>query len=333
MRPALSDPLDPLAHDDPVAAVLAAHDAGVPLLLRTSGSSARPRAVRRSTASWFDSFPVVAALTSLDADSLLWVPGPPAGSMNLFAAVLARAVGAERAGRREEATHAHLTPTALRRVLERGHGLDGVQVTVAGDRLDRGLHDRAVAAGATVTHYYGAAELSFVAWGAHAEDLRPFPGAQVVARDGVLWVRSPYLAEVAVDDDGFATVGDRGELCPDGRVVVRGRGDAGVVTGGVTVVVADVEAALRPGVAGDLVVVGVPHPDLGEVVAAVLTDATQVGVAHALARSELAETHRPRLWFVTDTLPRTVAGKTDRGGVRDLAASGRLRRVGPVGAR
>jgi long-chain acyl-CoA synthetase len=288
--------------------------------------------VRRTTASWVDSFPVVARLTQLDADSRMFVPGPLTGTMNLFASVLARAVGAEVVGRAERATHVHATPTELRRLLTDGRRLDGVRVTVAGDRLDRALHDRAVAAGAVVSHYYGAAELSFVAWGAHDDDLRPFPGAQVVEREGVLWVRSPYLALVPLDVGGYATVGDLGEVAANGRVRVRGRGDAAVVTGGVTVLVEDVEAALRRAVGGDVAVLGVPHPDLGEVVAAVLTDAAQVTRARHRARSELDETQRPRLWYVVPELPRTSAGKTDRGAVRDLVASGRLRRVSPVGA-
>lgn len=258
------------------------------------------------------------------------VPGPVSGTMNLFAAVLARAVGGTVVSTLDEATHAHVTPTELRRMLAEGHPLDGVRLTVAGDRLDRALHDRAVVAGARVSHYYGAAELSFVAWGSHEADLRPFPGVDVAERDGVLWVRSPYLATVPLDDDGFATVGDRGEVCADGRVLVRGRAETAVVTGGVTVVVEEVEATLRPVVAGELVVVGVPHPQLGEVVAAVLTDPALVVAARDTARSELDEAHRPRLWFVAEEVPRTQAGKTDRAAVRKLAVGGRLRRVSPV---
>ena len=69
-------------------------------------------------------------------------------------------------------------------------------------------------------HYYGAAELSFVAWGAHADDLRPFPGVEVSVREGEVWVRSPYLCTgydgppgpLRRDGDGFATVGDRGSM-------------------------------------------------------------------------------------------------------------------------
>jgi acyl-coenzyme A synthetase/AMP-(fatty) acid ligase len=231
-----------------------------------------------------------------------------------------------------DATHLHLTPTELRRLLDDGASLDGRRATVAGDRLDVALHDRAAATGGVLTHYYGAAELSFVAWGAHEDDLRAFPGVEVREVEGVLWARSPYLADVETDDEGFATVGDHGTVRPDGRVVVHGRGDAAVLTGGATVSVRDVEAVLRAVVPGEVVVVGVPHPDLGEVVAAVVTDASHVAAGNARARAELVATHRPRLWLVARPWPRTAAGKTDRAALRSLAATGGLTRVTPVGA-
>ena len=111
------------------------------------------------------------------------------------------------------------------------HAHPGVHVVVAGDRLPRDLADRARATGAQVSHYYGAAELSFVAWGTSEADLRPFPGAEVQVRGGVVWVRSPYLSlgydgaegPFTVDADGFATVGDRGSL-DGGILTVAGRG-------------------------------------------------------------------------------------------------------------
>lgn len=314
-----------------MAAVLDAHQRDVWLLLGTSGSTGRPRVVRRTTASWFDSFPVVASLTGLGRGSRLWVPGPLDGTMNLFAAVLAASVGATLVDSPDRATHAHLTPTELRRWVDREASLQGRRVTVAGDRLDETLHDVATDRGADLSHYYGAAELSFVAWGGHEDDLRPFPGVDVVERDGVLWARSPYLAEVETEQ-GYATVGDRGSVTPDGRVVVRGRGDAAVLTGGATVVVADVEQALRPAVPGELVVVGVPHAELGQVVAAVVTGTVDVARVRELARTTLPPTHRPRAWFRVERLPLTPGGKPDRAALAATAAAGDLSPLSPVGA-
>lgn len=331
--PALSDPPVPVgAAADPVAAFFDAHERGLSVSLPTSGTTSRPRAVVRTTASWVSSFPHVARLTALGAGDRVWVPGPASGTMNLFATVLARWTGASLVDEPSRATHAHLTPSLLLTALDEGVALGGVHVTVAGDRLAASLAARAVAAGAQVAHYYGAAELSFVAWGTCADDLAAFPGAEVEVRDGEVWVRSPYLAEGYAADagpyrrtgDGFATVGDRGRLegSHGDRLVVTGRGDAAVLTGGTTVLVADVEAALRRGLRGDLVVVGTPHARLGEVVTAVLTDPTDHPTAWRAARGELAPAQRPRRWYRLDALPVTAAGKTDRAGVRRVLVAG-----------
>jgi acyl-CoA synthetase (AMP-forming)/AMP-acid ligase II len=252
--------------------------------------------------------------------------------MNLFAAVHAAFLGAPLVGSPRAGTHAFLTPHLLARHLP---DLNGVTVVVAGDRLSRALHDRATASGATVHHYYGAAELSFVAWGAHADDLRPFPGIEVSVRAGEVWVRSPYLClgydgppgPLRRDEDGFATVGDRGVL-EDGRLVVQGRDDV-VVTGGVTVPVAEVEAVLLPRATGEVVVLGVPHDELGAVVAVVLTTRSDHRSLLQVARSTLRGGHRPRLWFHVDDLPVTPAGKVDRAALVSLVsgADGRSHRL------
>ena len=322
---------DVAAAADPVAAVLEAHDRGELIALQTSGTTQEPRSVIRTTGSWIESFPHVSRLAVLDRSARVWVPGRLAATMNLFAAVHARYVGATVVDSPAEGTHAHLTPALLRAALQDGTDLSGVHVVVAGDRLPRGLADRALAAGALVSHYYGAAELSFVGWGTHDGDLRPFPGVEVRVRDGVLWVRSPYLSRgydradgpFTVADDGFASVGDRGSLT-DGVLSVAGRGDDVVLTGGATVLVADVEQGLRRAGVSDVVVVGVPHPRLGQIVAAVVTDAAAVPGARAAARLALTSAQRPRAWFHLPQVPVTSSGKVDRAAVALLAGEGRL---------
>ncbi|SEO61050.1 AMP-binding protein [Trujillonella endophytica] len=330
-------PVDVAATADPVAAVLAAATDGRLVALRTSGTTSRPRAVVRTVASWTDSFPHVSALAGIDAGSRVCVPGPLSATMNLFAAVHARWSGAPLVGAPAEATHVHLTPAALTGALQAGTDLRGRTLVVAGDRLHPALAARAEAAGARVAHYYGAAELSFVAWGTHADDLRPFPDVEVEVRDGRIWARSPFLsrgyaagAEGPFDlaGDGFATVGDRGRLA-GGVLTVTGRGGDAVLTGGVTVLVGEVEEVLRRATGADALVVGVPHPRLGAVVAAVLADPAAVGAARAAARAELAPAQRPRRWFALPHLPTTGAGKVDRAAVAELVAEGRL---APVGA-
>ncbi len=305
-----------LDHPDPVAAYLAVHDRGGRVALPTSGTSGARRWVVRTTESWVSSFAHVSALTGTGRDARVWVPGPLSATMNLFAAVHARWAGAAVVPAVATATHAHLTPAALHGLLDDGAPA-GLTVVVAGDRLGAALAARAATAGLTLCHYYGAAELSFVAWGSDADSLRTFPGVDVEVRAGALWVRSPYVCEgydgppgpLRRDGDGWATVGDRGVL-DDGRVRVLGRAGA-ATTAGATVHLADVEAALGPA-RGEVAVVALPHDRLGTVLAVALTERSEHADLRARSRARLGAAARPRLWFHLPALPLTPAGKVDR---------------------
>ena len=335
----LADPVALADEPDPAAAFAAAHRRGAPLLLRTSGTTDRPRGVLRSTESWACSFPAYSRFAELDAGARVWVPGPRTSTMNLFALVHAHAVGAVVVDSPAAATHAALTPTALAAALAGtragGGPRPGLRVVVAGDRLPERLRERALGAGLRVRHYYGASELSFVACGDGAGDLRPFPGVELRVRAGTIWVRSPYLAlgydrpggPLVVGPDGFATVGDTGALRA-GRLLVTGRPDV-VVVGGATVLLADVADVLRRAATGAVELVGVPHAHLGTVLACVATDVDDLAAARAAARTGLAPAQRPRLWCLAPELPATAAGKPDRAGLARLVADARAGR-GPA---
>lgn len=295
------------------------------MVLGSSGTSGTSRRVVRTTASWVDSFGTVAGLAGLTDRSRVWVPGPLSATMNLFAAVHAAFLGAAVVDSPAGATHAQLTASGLARCLDEGVPL--ATVVVAGDRLSPALHERAVAAGVVVHHYYGAAELSFVAWGGHADALRPFPGVDVEVRDGELWVRSAFLCDGYAGPEGslrragdWATVGDRGRF-QDGLLGVAGRPDAATV-GGATVVLADVEAVLQGRATGEVCAVALPHAELGSVVAVALTCDRDHGPLLELARRELSGAARPRVWFAVDRLPVTPAGKTDRAALASTVAAG-----------
>lgn len=305
------------------------------LEVRTSGTTGRPRSVVRSLASWEDSYDHLTRLTGTTAEDTVLVPAPPDGSMFAFALAHAAHVGSEVvalarwSAREAEAalatcTVAHLTPSMLAAVLDRDLGRLRT-VVCAGASLPPSLRARAHAAGVRVVDYYGAAELSFVAIRT-GDPLTPFPRVEVAERDGVLWVRSPWLCEgyagggtgpLRRDDDGWATVGDRGHLDADGGLVVLGRDDA-VTTGGATVPCSDVEDVIRAcaGVT-DVVVVGTPHPDLGEVLeVVVVATGARLDDVRSQAGGHLAPTHLPRRWHHWDDLPLTRAGKVDRPEVR-----------------
>jgi len=317
----MTDHVRPDEHDDPVAAVLAAHQSGAALALSTSGTSgAGARRVVRTTESWWGSFEAYAELTGVGPGSRVWVPGPLRSTMNLFAAVHASWAGAEVVDRPADATHACLTPAQLE--LRGGSLRPGTSVVVAGAAVpDRLLHD-AQQAGLRVAHYYGAAELSFVAAARGGAGLRAFPGVEIEVRgepvSGTIWVRSPWVCDgydgppgsLLRTPDGWATVGDVGALA-GGTLSVHGRPDA-IVTAGATVLIADVEAVLRPEARGAFAIHAVPHPTLGQVVGIVVTVAADRDRLERVAKERLPVTHRPRVWSVLPTLPLTPAGKLDR---------------------
>ena len=313
----------PDAHDDPVAAVFSAHRSGARLALETSGTTGpAPRRVVRTTQSWWDSFPAYSELTGVADGARVWVPGPLRSTMNLFAAVHAAWVGADLVDDPARADHACLTPAVLER---RGEELPrGARVVVAGAHLPDQLVATARQRGLRITHYYGAAELSFVSAAASEGDgaLRAFPGVEIEIRDdpvpGTIWVRSPWVCDGYAGPPGsllraaggWATVGDVGSL-EYGVLVVRGRPDA-IVTAGATVLIADVESVLAPAARGGVAVHPVPHPTLGQLVAATLTLDADREPLERLARDRLPVTHRPRVWRVVPQLPLTDGGKLDR---------------------
>ena len=342
---------------------------GSRLVVFTSGSTGRPRAVVRTTTSWTYSFPTFSAYAGIEPNDTVLIPGQLSFSLFLFGALHALTVGAAihplrrwspaagrtalaasgrsakdpdagRPGRAGELSRAnplhgcrvaHLVPSMLAPLLQDPGGLR--LAIVGGAQLDPGLRQRAEQAGVELIDYYGSSELSFVAIRRNDGPLRPFPGVQVRSRDDVLWVRSPYLASnLDTSPDGFATSGDLGRVGHDGSVLVLGRPDAAITTGGATVQAEGIEQVLRSDPAiGDAVVLGTPHPDLGQVVTALLEpasggDETRLSMPRlrSLVSERLGAAERPRLWYLVRELPRTGSGKVARSEVASALAENRL---------
>ena len=315
------------------------------LVLFTSGSTGSPRAVVRTHRSWVASLDALTQIIGATPDDVVHLPGPLTSSLYLYGAWHAARLGARVLVADDDASPAtlvHAVPGQLARMVSAPEVWPSLRtVVVAGDLVPAPLRSAARDIGWRVVEYYGAAELSFVAWRDDDGPLRPFPGARLRVRDGVLWVASPYLAEgylpppgvikhlvppppgvikhsdplpgPLLTRDGWATVGDLAREVPGGFEVL-GRGSAAVTTGGHTVVAEEVEAALLmvPGVA-DAVVVGTPDARLGQAVAAVVV--LEVAVSRQAldaALRRLPAPARPRRWYFAGALPRTAAGKPDR---------------------
>ncbi|MBK1634784.1 malonate--CoA ligase [Rhodovulum adriaticum] len=121
--------------------------------------------------------------------------------------------------------------------------------------------------------------------------------------------------------DGFFITGDLGRQGADGYVTLIGRAKDLVITGGLNVYPKEVEQALdaQPGVL-ESAVIGVPHPDFGEAVVAVLVP--QPGAApdpNALSQAiapGLAAFKRPKQILLREALPRNTMGKVQKAELR-----------------
>jgi len=172
----------------------------------------------------------------------------------------------------------------------------------------------------------------------------PLPGVEVritgpegvlpQGEAGAIEVRGPNvfkgywrLPEKTAEEfrDGWFVTGDMGAFDAEGYLAILGRAKDLVITGGLNVYPAEVEAALDdlPGVAASAVI-GVPHPDFGEAVVACLVAAKgarleEDGVRAAL-RDRLAAFKIPKRVLVLEDLPRNAMGKVQKAELRRVHA-------------
>ncbi|MBF6135644.1 AMP-binding protein [Nocardia otitidiscaviarum] len=129
-------------------------------------------------------------------------------------------------------------------------------------------------------------------------------------------------------DGGVFVIGEIGYLDADGYLYLTDRASDMVVSGGVNVYPAESEAVLRthPGVF-DVAVIGIPHPDMGEQLCALVVPTEQPPTAAELVtwcRERLAHYKCPALVEFVDTELRTVMGKIDKRTLRDRYLAGRV---------
>jgi len=140
--------------------------------------------------------------------------------------------------------------------------------------------------------------------------------------------RMPERTAEAFMDGGWFSTGDVGFLSEDGRLTLSGREKDLIIVGGLNVYPREIEESLDAlqGVA-ESAVIGVPHPDMGEGVLAVLVPAGGPAAAPPLtdgelqsAMSALARFKQPRKFVWMDELPRNAMGKVQKQALRDRFA-------------
>jgi long-chain acyl-CoA synthetase len=178
--------------------------------------------------------------------------------------------------------------------------------------------------------FYGSTEGQFTVCSPEEWLVRPGtvgrarPGRRLeVDGEGTIWCHAPGFARFEYWGDPGATarawrgeaftVGDLGRIDPDGYLFLDGRRDDLVISGGVNVYPAEVEAALAE-VAGvtEVAVFGVADPDWGERVCAAVVGPADEETLRRHAEEHLAPYKRPKAYFHVGELPRTPTGKLRR---------------------
>ncbi len=327
--------------------------AGLALLIATSGSSGGPKAVMLSGENLAASAQASATVTPLRPGDK-WLACLPLFHIGGFS-ILVRcaAAGADirfhqgfapediwRVLETDGVSHVSLTPTMLAQLAALGRRAPSRlrHALVGGAALSKETAARAAELGWPVQPTYGMSETcsQLATFPALPGDWRPgdigppLPGFEVALdRLGRLKARGPAVmigyANPELEhggglEDGWFVTNDLVEISPDGELLVRGRADEVIVTGGKKVHPAEVENILLtcPGVR-DCAVVGRPDPVWGAVVVAVYAGDLPEADLLAWRPARLSGAHRPRAAVRLDALPLLASGKPDRRLLREIA--------------
>jgi malonyl-CoA/methylmalonyl-CoA synthetase len=134
--------------------------------------------------------------------------------------------------------------------------------------------------------------------------------------------RMPEKTAEEFTADGWFKTGDVGKVDERGYVTIVGRSKDLIISGGYNVYPAEIEGYINelPGVA-ESALVGVPHPDFGEVGVAVVIArpgaTVQPEAVIADLKARLANFKIPKRCFVVAELPRNTMGKVQKNLLRD----------------
>jgi len=158
--------------------------------------------------------------------------------------------------------------------------------------------------------------------GADGEELPPGEVGTIYFADGgtFSYYNDPAKTAAAHNERGWSTLGDLGRLDADGYLYLADRRTDLIISGGVNIYPAEVEAALitHPSVV-DVAVIGLPDPELGQKVVAVVQPAGEPDPAELIThcRAGLAHFKCPKEIRFTAELPRLPTGKLLRRVVRE----------------
>lgn len=189
----------------------------------------------------------------------------------------------------------------------------------------------------TSNPYDGARRAGTVGMPLPGVDLRVMLNGKVLANGdiGIIEVRGPnvfqgywQMPEKTAEElrpDGWFITGDQGFVDDRGYVTIVGRAKDMIITGGFNVYPKEVETVIDA-VSGvrESAVIGVPHPDFGEAVVAVIVIDDPTVTAEYIQTSiqtELAKYKQPKQILFQPELPRNTMGKVQKKALRDTYTS------------
>ena len=204
-------------------------------------------------------------------------------------------------------------------------------ILLGGAAIPSGLLAGARAAGAKVITTYGMSETC----GGCVYNHVPLDGVQVrTAPDGRIQVTGPTLfsgyrnrpdlTELAIGGDGWFTTSDLGSVGPDGRLLVDGRADDMINTGGHKVSPHEVAAILETcSTVREATVFGEHDSQWGQRVTAVVVPASfsnppRLEELRAAVQKRLPAYAAPRALFIVRAMPLLPSGKPDLATLRGL---------------
>jgi malonyl-CoA/methylmalonyl-CoA synthetase len=132
--------------------------------------------------------------------------------------------------------------------------------------------------------------------------------------------RNPEKTAAEFCDDGFFKTGDVGRIDKQGYLHIMGRDKDMIISGGMNIYPKEIEELIDQ-LAGvqEAAVIGLPHPDFGEAVAAVVVRSDKSCDAESIiqsCRDDLASFKCPKSVFFVDELPRNTMGKVEKAKLR-----------------
>ena len=142
----------------------------------------------------------------------------------------------------------------------------------------------------------------------------PFPSVELsLSAESTLVIKAPLICGEVLQTNDIAC------LYPDGSFTIAGRKDNVINSGGIKIQAEEMEKRLRPFIPVPFVVTSVPDPRLGQALTLLIAGQVDVRELESKLQTVLDAYHRPRHIFMTESIPQTENGKTDRAGCRILA--------------